>query len=120
MLQTYLQTYRRHLQQQSLSRQFILNSRSCCFFSTWNKQEGQLIKQFYSEELKAVHKFDLYNEKPVPFVNRVFKNPHSVDASRLSHLHPAKTAKTRKLTPQSSALFKEYTPQDRHQVNFYF
>ena len=55
---------------------------------------------------------------PVPFVNKVLKNPCSTtDNNSLSSLHPAKPQKNskRKIKPQSSALFKEYSKRERHQ-----
>ena len=101
-------------------------TRPLCSFSTKpedSAQNKQMASKFYTEELKAVNRFDIYSEKPVPFVNKVFKNPYSTsDSNSLSSLHPAKPIKNpkRKMTPQSSALFKEYSKRERHQQNSYF
>ena len=79
--------------------------------STWIRPE-QFDQKFYEKELKAVSKYSLYAEKPVPFVNKAFKaNPLSFpDQARFSvarsMVKGPRSGKKHKSTPQSTALFK--------------
>lgn len=116
--------YRQQLAKQSTARQHLVMRSSQLFFSTLgggNKstsspeqsnwiQPEQFDQKFYEKELKAVSKYSLYSEKPVPFVNKAFKaNPLSFpDQARFSVARSmVKDPKSgKKRTPQSTALFK--------------
>jgi len=82
--------------------------------STWMQSE-QFDQKFYERELKAVYKSSLYSEKPVPFVNKAYKvNPLSFpDQARFSvarsMVKDPRSGKKQKSTPQSTALFKQYS-----------